>query len=189
MKFKSILQSIFITVLTCFTLLSCNGGSNEESSFAGKGFIIEGQFKTKVAGQKISLDELLPSGLKAFDSTKTDEEGHFEIKGIFKNRSFFLLRFEGGDIPIYLDSVTKLKVVIDKDHKDVYEISGSDENKKLKQMVDIGREHFKKLEDLQKRFPEMPTDDSTKKIVMDEYMGIMNGRRDKIMKMITDEPE
>jgi peroxiredoxin len=188
MKYKSFLQSIFITVLTCFTLLSCNGGENEESSFTGKGFIIEGTFKNKLAGQKVSIDELLPSGLKAFDSTKTDEEGNFTIKGTFNSRSFFLLRYDGGDIPIYLDSVTKIKVIIDSDKKEIYEVKGSEENKKLKELVDIGREHFKKLDDLQKRYPKMPTDDSSKQVVMTEFMSIMNGRKDKIMKMITEQP-
>lgn len=188
MKYKFFVQYACLIILTCFTMVSCNGGASSETSINDKGFMIEGNFKNKKAGIKVSLDELLPSGLKAFDSTKTDENGNFVIKGIMKGRSFFLIRYDGGDIPVYIDSVTKFKLNIDSENKDVYEIKGSEENKRLKELVDVGRDHYKKLDALQLKYPTMPTDDSTKQIVMDEYMGIMNSRKDKLMKLISDGP-
>lgn len=184
MKFKFLAQGVLMALLTCFSIVSCNGGENAEAGAPGKGYQIKGQFAEKTADIKVTLEEILPTGLKAFDSTKTDEQGGFEFKGVLKGRSFYLVRFNGGDIPLYLDSVSRVSLSMSTARPDQYDVKGQPDNIRIKELIDESRVHFAKLDDLQRRFPKLPEDDSTKQLVIGEFQNIMRERKEKLIKLV-----
>lgn len=177
-------QRMLFMLLTCFSIMSCNGVANSEAGLAGNGYKIKGQFAEKTAGIKVTLEEILPTGLKSFDSTKTDDQGGFEFKGVLKNRSFYLVRFAGGDIPLYLDSVTNISLSLSSSRPDQYEVKGQQDNIRIKELIDESRVHFAKLDDLQRRYPQLPEDDSTKQLVIGEFQNIMRIRKQNLIKMV-----
>jgi peroxiredoxin len=168
--------------------VSCSSGESDEAYTKAKGFRLEGKFKKLGLINKVRLDELLPQGLKPFDSTEVDEKGSFLFQMPLKDASFYILRYNGGEIPLYLDSTSNFLIEIDPAEPFAYSFKGSLQNERLREALVVNKTSNVELEKLRVKYPERPSTDSAVKLMMDEYHGIMNNRRTNLEKQVTDYP-
>ncbi len=164
---------------------SCGSGGSENGKGKPSGHLIEGKFKTHTGITKVILEEIDASGLKPIDSTQISDDGSFTMRGRPKGGSFYLLRYTGGDVPLYLDSTIKVSLTIDPATPEEYEVKGSPENIGMREVIEIGKNGYKKVNELQKSFQNKEPNDSLEKVFQQMYADIMTARKKELEMYIT----
>lgn len=167
-----------------FLMVSCSNGEQTETLAKIKGYQVKGTFVKTQGIRKVTLDEITPSGLKFLDSTVVDEDGKFVFQGERASEGFFLMRFQGGRMPLYLANGIQFSLTIDPEHPENIKVDGDKDNKLLNDVIQENVKLMKKVEEFQARYSTAPTSDSAAQALQNEYQKILGEREDKLQAMI-----
>lgn len=131
------MRSRFLLPLLIVTtwLAACNNKDNK--------FTVAGQI-TDMPRQSVFLEELNPvTDIIIIDSTKTDEQGNFELSGIAPEPGLYRLRFEKEQFILLSIDKGDIRVTGDWNKLDAYEVAGSASSAGLRQFLITVREHLR----------------------------------------------
>ncbi len=123
-------NKIYIILLALFFSACSNDNLNETTDEQSQEFSISGHIKN--AKGSINVQEIAQSGLILIDSSIILDDGSFELTGLVTKKTFCTIRLSGVDIPLLLDTATKIVIEIDTKNPDSYSINGGIENSELK---------------------------------------------------------
>ncbi len=179
----------YIYIVCCVVLLaSCKSKTTEDDK---KGFEVTGVVKNYHSGN-ISLMELTTGGLIFIDSTEVNEKGEFTLKGTNREKTFYSIKGADFSIPVVLDTASKIAVEIDLNNLVDYKVSGSEDNRVLRELIKTNDSFLGELNAMKEKYDKytnaetMP--DSIQKLISAEYYDLSMRQKTAVVRFMDSVP-
>ncbi len=176
-------------IACCVTLFaSCKSKTTEDDK---KGFEVTGFLKNYTSGS-ISLMELTSGGLIFIDSSEVNRNGEFKLKGTNKEKTFYSIKGAEFSIPVVLDTATKITLEIDINNLTAYKVSGSEDNRVLRELIKTNDSFLDELNAMKERYrtytssETMP--DSIQKKISAEYYDLSMRQKMAVVRFMDSVP-
>lgn len=169
-------------------LASCKSKTTEDDK---RGFELSGVIKN-YKGSSVSLMELTTGGLIFVDSAVVNDKGEFMLKGTNKEKTFYSLKGADFSIPVVLDTASKIAIDIDYEDLLGYKVSGSEDNRVLRELIRTNDNFMDELNEMQQRYNEysnaetMP--DSIQKKLSAEYYDLSMRQKTAVIRFMDSVP-
>ncbi|RAK70142.1 TlpA disulfide reductase family protein [Hymenobacter edaphi] len=130
---------LLVASLLSLSSTACSDASSSTTAAAAQaGYEISGQLRNATAGTKVSLAELTDNQFVARESTTTDAQGRFTLKGTASEPALYQLKLEGAkqEVWLVLDNKTKLQLSGDAQKLAAdYSVKGSKDSELMQQLT------------------------------------------------------
>ena len=184
------MKQVHIYIGIAFALLM--GCTGKPVTVNKEGFQVSGHIRNHT-GDVLMLEEITPNGLVFVDSATVDASGAFAFAGNNVEKTFYSVRVNDYVIPIILDTASVVSLEIDGKNPGAYEVSGPEDNKTMRSMIQLNDYFVEVGNQLADRYrgkydDAHPMPDSVQKQVSAEYQQIVNGRKEALIRFIDSLP-
>jgi thiol-disulfide isomerase/thioredoxin/mannose/fructose/N-acetylgalactosamine-specific phosphotransferase system component IIB len=170
-------MSVFISTQAC---------NSSETTKGKTGYQVSGKVKN-FSGQSLVLEEIARSGYTVLDSANVGRDGSFTFTGSVAEPTFCVIKLpDNKNIFLVIDTLSDIKLNMDAGNISTYEVKGSEDSKKMQQLMSLNERSIAKLKELDERFNKfrLQTNDSAKNAMRMEAEQIFKSREESILQAV-----